>query len=60
MSRLSVWLPPEGRGDLRSQRYVITRLLNAGILADDIAVSLRQTAHVLAAVADAERLDDIE
>lgn len=57
MSRLAVWLPSGQRGDLTSQSYVITRLLNAGILADDVAASLRQTAHVLAAVAEAERLE---
>jgi hypothetical protein len=56
MTWLRVWLPESRAEDVASQRYVVTRLLNAGVLADDVAGSLRGTAHVLAAVADAQRL----
>lgn len=51
-----VWMPDRLTVPVDSQRYVITRLLNAGVLADDVAESLRDTAHVLAAVSDAQRL----
>lgn len=59
MSYLSVWLPPERRSDLASQRYVLTRLVNSGVLADDVVAYLRQIAHILAAVEDAVRLSDV-